>query len=81
MFLVNDVKATAKSFILRGNILMSTQNYEEAIIDFKSATDELKKMPDLNLKVEVLYKLSTCYFTWVSSNNNYWCSLCNSFHS
>lgn len=65
---MNDVKAATKSFILRGNILMSMQKYEEAIIDFKSATAELKKIPDLNLKVEVLYKLSTCYFTWVWSS-------------
>lgn len=61
--LVNDRKAITKSYIERGSILMSMEMYEDAISDFKSATSELKNLPDLDLKVEILYKLSTCYFT------------------
>ncbi len=62
-FSVKDIKATTMSYLQRGSILMSMEEYEKAIIDLQSATAELKKMPDLNLKVEILYKLSTCYFT------------------
>ncbi|XP_037041860.1 uncharacterized protein LOC119078442 [Bradysia coprophila] len=60
---INDHKATSKSYLKRGSILMSMEKYEDAISAFKSATSELKNLPDLDLKVEILYKLSTCYFT------------------
>lgn len=66
---MNDIKATAKSLIQRGDILMSLEKYKEAINDFQAASSELKKIPDLNLKVEVLYKLSTCYFTLVEESS------------